>query len=145
MSQAGGLRTNAGRKAVNTLAAVSRCSRCLLWSGSATCQALGLRQVHVCVAHQPHAHGGVLDDAVAHAAQAVGDEQLAGGPAGSVGQVQGDIVSAEQQRHCSSNSWRAPPAVAATHSDMHMAGGPSGAGAGAGSGPAHSHGRTCLV
>ncbi len=46
-----------------------------------TREALGGRQVDVHVADHPQAHAGVLDDAVVQAAQAVGDEDLAGGPA----------------------------------------------------------------
>lgn len=58
----------------------NRC--CTAAAPSLTCEALSLRQVNILGANHPEAHAGVLDDAVVHAAQAVGDEDLAGGPAG---------------------------------------------------------------
>ena len=47
-----------------------------------TGEALGLWQVDVGVADQPHANRGVLDDAIVHAAQGLGNEHLAEWPAG---------------------------------------------------------------
>ena len=52
-----------------------------------TGEALGFWQVDVGVADQPHANRGVLDDAVVHAAQGLGNEHLAGGPAGWHGRL----------------------------------------------------------
>lgn len=49
-----------------------------------TCQALGLWQVDVDVADGPHAHRGVLDDAIVQAALGLGDEDFALRPAGSM-------------------------------------------------------------
>lgn len=50
-----------------------------------TCEALRLWQVDVDVADGPHAHRGVLDDAIVQAALGLGNEDLALGPAGASG------------------------------------------------------------
>lgn len=102
---AGGSRQHMAGRAPSGAAADRAAGCAARRASSLTRQALGLWQVDVGGAHHPEAHRGVLHDAVVQAAQGVGDEQLAGGPARGGGGRGGGGGRAHRPSRCSLPAW----------------------------------------